>query len=513
VSNPIITLLRSPDSSLLDSADQINPANMELGRTSWILSTKLFLISLVLFVLPGLARAQDTLRAVITVAPVSPASVRVELESSTPNYLWSFRNTYGAAIGLGERVESFAGIAANGQGINVQKLAPGEFRTAEKVKHVTYDVALTEPSRPADMSHVSWLNGERGLLMMADLLPQLQNGTAASAAIEIRMPDGWKVSSNVKNSDGAFIAKQPDKAVFLVATSLIAHRKRIDSTELLVAMSGDWPISGGDVAKLASKMIEEYSKLTGFKLREDAVVTLLPFPGQAGAERWTAETRGNNLVLLLGPNAGRGQLLARLGVIFTHEVFHFWVPNSLSLRGDYDWFFEGFTLYQALRTALGLGLIDSREYLATLARVYDSYLLAADRDRFSLIELSERRWTSSSPLVYDKGMLVAFIYDLQLKLTSGGKAQFGDTYRELFRSDFSEARDANEVIISILDHPNGMNQFSAQFIKTASPISLAPLLAAYGIRVERTDFQTHLNIAKDANDSQRRLLRSLGYKK
>ena len=86
----------------------------------------------------------------------------------------------------------------------------------------------------------------------------------------------------------------------------------------------------------------------------------------------------------------------------SHELFHLWVPNSLQLAGDYDWFFEGFTLYQALRTDLRLGLISFNDYLETIARVYDSYLAASDRDALSLIEASERRWTTSSSLVYEK---------------------------------------------------------------------------------------------------------------
>ena len=107
--------------------------------------------------------------------------------------------------------------------------------------------------------------------------------------------------------------------------------------------------------------------------------------------------------------------MAKLGIVLSHELFHLWVPNSLSLKGDYDWFFEGFTLYQALRTDLRLGLISFDDYLATIAKVYDSYRSSVDADRISLIEASERRWTTSSSLVYEKGMLVAFIYDLMLE--------------------------------------------------------------------------------------------------
>ena len=74
-----------------------------------------------------------------------------------------------------------------------------------------------------------------------------------------------------------------------------------------------------------------------------------------------------------------------------------------SLQGDYDWFFEGFTSYLALQTALKLKLIGFQEYLNTLERVYNSYLSYADGQ--TLIEASERRWTSSTLLCTTKECL------------------------------------------------------------------------------------------------------------
>ena len=38
-----------------------------------------------------------------------------------------------------------------------------------------------------------------------------------------------------------------------------------------------------------------------------------------------------------------------------------------------------------------------------------------DADELSLIDASERRWTTGNAAVYDKGMLVAFLYDLAIR--------------------------------------------------------------------------------------------------
>ena len=147
-----------------------------------------------------------------------------------------------------------------------------------------------------------------------------------------------------------------------------------------------------------------------------------------------------SVVLLLGRNASGRALLARLGVVLAHELFHLWVPNGLGLQGDYDWFFEGFTLYQALLTCLRLNLIKFDDYLDTMARVYDSFRSQPDHDKLSLIEASERRWTAHPSFVYDKGMLVAFIHDLRLRQLTRNGTSAADIYPQLFGTSATGSR-------------------------------------------------------------------------
>jgi predicted metalloprotease with PDZ domain len=140
-------------------------------------------------------------------------------------------------------------------------------------------------------------------------------------------------------------------------------------------------------------------------------------------------------------------------------------------------------------------------------------LLAPDRDNLSLLDVSQRRWTSTSSLVYDRGMLVAFLYDLQLRSLSDGKKSAADVYARLFQeSQGMSPSTANDVIIGLLDSPDGMGQFSARNIKSNAPIDLEVLLAPYGIEVRRENFKTQLTVSKNLSNEQRRLLKSLGYK-
>ena len=80
-----------------------------------------------------------------------------------------------------------------------------------------------------------------------------------------------------------------------------------------------------------------------------------------------------SLIVIGASEPPKADTVLKLGILLAHELFHLWVPNSLKLAGDYDWFFEGFTIYQALRLDLRLHLISFDDYLDTIARVYDSY--------------------------------------------------------------------------------------------------------------------------------------------
>jgi predicted metalloprotease with PDZ domain len=181
----------------------------------------------------------------------------------------------------------------------------------------------------------------------------------------------------------------------------------------------------------------------------------------------------------------------------------------LLLEGDYDWFFEGFTLYTALVTALELKFINFDEYLATLARVYDSYL--SRPDELSLIDAAERRWTGGNPVVYDKGMLVAFLYDLMINRDSGGRSRLLTLYRELFRHA-PEPANGNEAIIALLSSSPGAADLARAYIQGSKELELEPALTSYGLRLDTSGKSSTFRINRELRPDQKQLLKSLGYR-
>ena len=137
-----------------------------------------------------------------------------------------------------------------------------------------------------------------------------------------------------------------------------------------------------------------------------------------------------------------------------------------------------------------------------------------DGDRLSLIEASQRRWTTSASLVYEKGMLVAFIYDLILRKLTDCGASLDDVYAELFRLSATGQGSANETIISLLSEREGLKTFARDYLESAAKIDLEAILPAYGIQVRIFRIGgNELIPRRDLSKNQRKLLGCIGYRK
>ena len=444
--------------------------------------------------------------AQVTIKMSPSREVLIEARSTTSADSWSFRNAYAGVLGIAERITDFRATTSSEQDAGAKKIATGEFRSELPASKISYKVDISKPTA-ADVSHVSWIGSDYGLLMLADLLPR----EFTSVAIRFELPGGWGVNGPNSGDANLYQVVAPEKAVFLVGRLFRKAQGAVNDIPVTTVIGGSWPFKERDALGAATKVMKSYRELAGYKLPAGVLIMIAPLPVKVGNIKWRAETRGSIVVLLIDPDADFRSWAGQLAVIFTHELLHLWVPNQLKLEGDYDWFFEGFTLYTALQTALKLKIITFKEYLDTLARVYDSYLPYADD--LSLIEASERRWTTPGSFVYDKGMLVAFLYDLKIRKESGGKMTLADRYRELFSGRVAANASGNEAIIAVLDSPPAMNGFARSQVESKAKLELEQVLPSYGLTLDSSGKQSELRVNHDLNAEQKKLLRSLGYRK
>lgn len=446
---------------------------------------------------------------------VLPESNHVAVEvSGPPRSAWSFRDSYAGVLGLGNRVERFAALDDSGAEISTRKLAPGQFDSAKTASRFRYEVNLTPRLGRADSARISWLNQQRGLLMLADLLPIIsdENPREHAAIVRFQAPESWAVQSNdQESSQTAVTVSDIDRAVFAVGNNLRISRMTESGMSFRLITDGEWAFADADVMEMTSRILKAHREVFGAMPAKQGTLILFPFPGPAGASQWSAETRGATVTLLLGRLPSKIGALAQISTPLTHELFHLWVPNALALEGDYDWFYEGFTVYEAARTAVRLDLLTFPEFLNSIARAFDAS--NPQMNSVSLIEAAGRRWTTGESAVYSQSMIVAFLYDLRMRSASHGKKSLDNVYRAILQKHSSAAASSNgnEGTTQALATDEASESFVRQFIRSPVTLNLAHELAPFGLAVETVGLRTRIGISEKLNKQQRDLLRELGY--
>jgi predicted metalloprotease with PDZ domain len=420
-------------------------------------------------------------------------------------------------LNLGSRIQGMKLFDAAGAEVVTRTIAPGQFQAATPATKFHYQVNIAPPYRVPDAARVSWLSSERGLLMLRDLLSLQKPSTRVT--VRLSLPQGWVAHTNEAESVGdEFEIADPDVAVFAVGSQLRISTSTTSGVTLSLVAAGDWAFNDAEAIELAAKVLKAQRDVFGAAPARRATLILFP-SAQSG---WSAETRGSSVTLLMGKLPSKVAALAQLSVPLTHELLHFWVPNGLNLSGDYDWFYEGFTVYHAAQMGVRLDLLTFQEFLNAIGRAYDGYYLGIDRDRWSLVEASKRRWTVGNSAVYSKSMVIAFLCDLKLRSLSHNKRSLDDVYRSLFReyryqgenargAGSRQGSEGSEAVLKALAAYSGMEDFARPLVNTPIAINLAERLAPFGLRVETFGLRTRISVSESLTRQQRDLLHDLGY--
>ena len=461
-------------------------------------------------------------KVIIRVLANAQSHIVVEA-ACAPTSVWSFRDSYAGIVGLGSRVRSLKAFAASGAEVTVRQIAPGQFESSDTAVRFVYELDTVAPLNPIDAARVSWVNAQRGLLMLRDILPtstaKPQTSDSRQALrLTLNLPQGWRAYANDQLNATEFNVSDSDVTVIVIGPNLRSASRRINGTTLTVVTDGQWSFTDSEAMDLAARIYAAHRATFESSSSANVMLNMFPFPRPTAPTLWTAETRGATVTLLTGNLPSKVGALAQLSTPLTHELFHLWVPNGLALDGDYDWFYEGFTVYEAARTAVRLDLLTFPEFLNAIARAYDGYLANAERDRWSLVEASKRRWSAGPSAVYSESMVVAFLYDLRLRMQSRGKQSIEKIYPALLlkygahaNGEPARAADGNDAAINVLTFDEGTRAVVRAFVTQPAKIELRQELAPWGLKVETFGLRTRISVSEELTKQQRDLLRQLGY--
>lgn len=381
-------------------------------------------------------------------------------------------------------------------------------RRAEELRNVrlvegvwSYDIDLAPPKGPAASVRSSWIGKGFALLVLDDLLPHPTRGQTGTITTDL--PAGWRIF--------ATDATDLEQTVIVAGNSLRHHRIGVRGSTVDGLVSGEWAFTDHEARAATDEVFRSFTRLFGGAPATRFQVTVAQFPMAVAAGSWEADTRGRSVVIMSSDTAFKSQSLQRLHEQLRHEIFHFWLPNGVNLTGNYDWFYEGFALYQSLKLGVAVNRIRFDDYLDTLTRVYEIDRRTAARR--SLTELSADRWTDdNNTLVYARGMLTAFLCDLRMLAATNGRRSSDDLVREIYTRHRTPAaaQDGNSAVLAAMRRYD-LGPIADKLVTGAEQIELEAYLRPAGLEYLSGDRSPRLRVIARPSSPQKRLLDRLGY--
>ena len=259
-----------------------------------------------------------------------------------------------------------------------------------------------------------------------------------------------------------------------------------------------------DLKKLAAdtaKIVEESHKIFGELPYEDYLL-IVNTRGRGGLEHL------NSTALQWNRNGFTGANYTGFLNLVAHEFFHLWNVKRIKpdVLGPFDyenenytnllWVAEGVTSYYESVILRRAGLISDREFFSTKASAMQALQERPGRFQTSLEESSFDAWikyyrqdensVNNQISYYDKGEIVGFLLDVEIRARSGGKHSMDDVFRELNKEFAKKNRNFTPPDFKRLCEKyagSSMNDFFAKYVEGREEIDYNETLGKIGLQL------------------------------
>ncbi|HLO68105.1 MAG TPA: hypothetical protein VK188_13860 [Holophaga sp.] len=315
-------------------------------------------------------------------------------------------------------------------------------------------------------------------------------------------PKPWRVATALPRRDRGYLAADHDTLVdgpFELGT-FRSHAFRVRGAEFQVAITGGHPGDENRIVEGTEAIVSACARIFGgFPFKR--YVFLLTFSPKA---RGGLEHRDSTSLLADPQSLERAEGYYDLFTLIAHEFFHVWNVKRLrdAALGPFDylgenytrllWFHEGFTSFMQYGIALRAGVVPWGWVARKLSASWTDNRTRPGRHEQSLEESSFDAWirhykpsefsTNSTVSYYDKGSLVAWIMDAEIRLaTEGAKgldALFALLWERIGDGHVADA-DVREAYRTLTGRDP--ERFWTRWIQGRSELDPEPVARAYGL--------------------------------
>ena len=261
-------------------------------------------------------------------------------------------------------------------------------------------------------------------------------------------PKGWRVANILPRQDGGHLAADHDTLVdspFELGTFRM-HTFRVRACEFQVAVTGQHPGSEPRIVEATEAIVAACARIFGgFPFRR--YLFLLTFSPKI---RGGLEHRDCTSLLADPHQLERAEGYWDLFTLIAHEFFHVWNVKRMRdpVLGPFDyagenhtrllWFHEGFTSFLQYSLVLRAGVAPWAWVARKLAASWTDNCTRPGRLEQSLEEASFDAWirhykpnefaTNGTISYYDRGAMVGWMLDAELRLATGGAKGLDDLF-------------------------------------------------------------------------------------
>lgn len=311
------------------------------------------------------------------------------------------------------------------------------------------------------------------------LYDEQYNELTISTSFKIKLvdlPQDWEVLHTYALSEDGFIVSDDYYQALIYAGKYEKHSLFIGDNEFIIAVDTTCKF---DVKSLIGeiKAIIEYQYQTFGELPSPRILIVINQSRNEKAFQISSGGQGKkyNIINEFGGINKGNQKLYKIKILahLVHESFHLWMPGDFNTTDNWSWFWEGCADYQAYRVLKNTGIITEKEFENHFKYdTYAAYYSNPYKDEVSLMEISTQKgdFSEYSRLLYDKGAVVAYLFDEELQKKNSNIDVFFASLYETYA--ITKKPLGNDELIKMMDDALGETTFTSQYILGTEPLPL-----------------------------------------
>lgn len=414
------------------------------------------------------------------------------------------------------RVQGFKVTGADGQAIASQKTRKNHWQfELQEAGRVTVDYALYGFEFTVRTNHIddrhAFLDGcntyfyiegqkDRGF----DLVVNLPEGWEAACAL----PKGPEVGEGQVSYHAKDFEELADSPMFVGVCERLRFEAGGQGHEIIAYNQGyrDAPQWIEDFQKIIGTEIELFGDLP---LDRDYIFIVFLFDARGGG----LEHKHSTVIQFNKNQLRKAKDYTRFLSLIAHEYFHLW--NGKRIRPpafepfDFDreiytrslWVVEGITAYYDELILRKAGLITDKTYLELIAKHINNLAKNPGQYHDSLADASFDAWiklyqpdehsVNCSTSYYEKGQLVAMLFDIELRRRSQGKVSLDTLMKQLwheYKDSGEQSYQEGHIERIACEHVGeDLQDFFKRFVHGTEALPWNDIFAAVGLKLEPKD--------------------------